>query len=95
MSVENGEKRWLSWLVRIILPALVAAQWIGLSADVAEVRRELAELRRELEEDNRRDAKLEAEQDCSLIRLETLVDGLLGQQGGGRQTDDHTGGQGR
>jgi hypothetical protein len=82
----NGEKRWLQWIVRIILPALVAAQWLTLSGELEELRREVRSLREEV-------ARRELEQDLALVRLETLYGLGRGQQGGGDQADDHPGGQ--
>lgn len=74
MAADDRERSWLTWLVRIILPALVAAQWIGLSGEVRDVRREVESLRRELEVDQRLELARSADLDRRLVRLETIVD---------------------
>ncbi len=69
----NGEKRWLRWIARVILPALIAAQWVTLSANFDDLRYEVRELRRTLSERLLYDAG----QDAALERLELLSELLM------------------
>ncbi len=77
---SNGEKRWLTWVVRIILPALIAMMWLNLAGEIDDLRGEVRLLRCEVggklteQEGNNR------EQNERLARLETVV-GLLWDDG--------------
>ena len=77
---SNGEKRWLTWVVRIILPALIAIMWLNLAGEIDDLRGEVRLLRCEVggklteQEGNNR------EQNERLARLETVV-GLLWDDG--------------
>jgi hypothetical protein len=72
-SNGNGEKRWLRWVAKVILPALIAAQWVTLSADFDDLRLELRELRRAVGERLLHDSG----QDAALERLDLLSELLL------------------
>ncbi len=72
-SNGNGEKRWLRWIAKVILPALIAAQWVTLSANFDDLRDEVRELRRTVNERLLYDAG----QDAALERLELLSELLL------------------
>lgn len=77
---NNGERRWLTWVVRIILPALIAMMWLNLAGELDDLRDEVRLLRCEVggklteQEGNNR------EQNERLARLETVV-GLLWDDG--------------
>lgn len=67
---NNNEKRWLTWLVRIILPALIAAMWLGLSGRLDDVHNEVAALRIEMRGELAEQAEHNQEQDIVLTRHE-------------------------
>jgi len=78
----NGEKRWLTWLVRVILPALVAAMWLNLAGEIDELRDDVREMRGEVRDEMKSQRLVNREQDGCLARLDTEV-GLLRDDGRG------------
>jgi len=82
----NGEKGWLKWLVRVVLPALVAAlwvaQWASLSAQLVNLRDEVREMRGEIRGELESQQLVNREQDGRLARLDAEV-GFLRDDGGG------------
>lgn len=51
MPGNNNEKKWLTWLVRIILPVLIAAMWLGLSGRFDDLQDEVQSLRVEMRDE--------------------------------------------
>ncbi|OGD78491.1 MAG: hypothetical protein A2Y64_09435 [Candidatus Coatesbacteria bacterium RBG_13_66_14] len=82
MSDGNGEKRWLTWLVRVIVPALIAALWLSLSAQLDDLRCEVREMRAEVRDELKSQRLVNREQDGRLARLDAEV-GLLRDDGRG------------
>ena len=41
----NGERAWLVWLVRVVIPALIIGMWWNLATVQGEVKTEVRELR--------------------------------------------------
>ncbi|MCX7021995.1 MAG: hypothetical protein NTW26_06955 [bacterium] len=82
----NGEKSWLKWLVRVILPVLIAAlwgvQWASLSSQIEDLRCEVREMRGEIRGELESQQLVNREQDGCLARLETEV-GFLRDDGRG------------
>ena len=82
----NGEKRWLTWIVRLVLPALVAAlwtlQWLSLSAQLTDLKDEVREMRGEVRDELKSQRFVNREQDGCLARLDAEV-GLLRDDGRG------------
>ncbi|HUT98422.1 MAG TPA: hypothetical protein VM054_05020 [bacterium] len=82
----NGEKRWLRWIVRLALPALVAAlwgvQWASLSSQLDGLWDEVRELRGEVRDELNSQRLVNREQDGRLARLYAEV-GFLRDDGRG------------
>jgi len=78
----NGEKGWLKWLVRFILPALIAALWLSLSAQIYDLRDEVREMRGEMRDELNSQRLVNREQDGRLARLDAEV-GFLRDDGRG------------
>jgi hypothetical protein len=82
----NGDNGWLTWTVRLVLPALIAAlwavQWASLSAQIDDLRDEVKEMRGDIRGELVAKTTTNAEQDARLARLETQV-GLLREDGRG------------
>ncbi len=70
---NNGEKRWLTWAVRIIIPALIAMMWLGLSGELDDLKGEVRALRAEVRTGLAEQAEVNRGQDGHLARLETVV----------------------
>lgn len=68
--MDNGEKRWLTWIVRIILPALVGAMWLSIGADISELKEEVKELRCAVYDQQLEAAEARAELDARLRLVE-------------------------
>jgi len=85
-GTNNGEKRWLTWLVRVIVPALIAAlwiaQWASLSAQIGDLRDEVREMRGEIRGELELQQLVNREQDGRLARLDAEV-GFLRDDGRG------------
>lgn len=45
---NNGERRWLIWAVRIIIPALIAMMWLDLFGELDDLKGEVRALRAEV-----------------------------------------------
>jgi hypothetical protein len=86
MTDGNGEKRWLTWIVRLVLPALIAAlwavQWASLSAQLCNLRDEVREMRGEVRDELKSQRFVNREQDGRLARLDAEV-GFLREDGRG------------
>ncbi len=76
---NNGEKRWLTWAVRIIIPALIALMWLGLSGELDDLKGEVRALRVELRTELAEQAGVNREQDVEITRIGTMVGVLWGQ----------------
>ncbi len=76
---NNGEKRWLTWVVRIILPALVAMMWLNLAGELDDLRDEIRALRVEVRTELAGQANTNQAQDVEITRIGTMV-GVLWSQ---------------
>ena len=77
---NNSEKRWLTWAVRIIIPALIAMMWLNLAGELDDLRDEVRALRFEVRGEQAEQAESNRGQDERLARLETVI-GLLWDDG--------------
>jgi len=82
----NGEKRWLTWVARFVLPAVIAAlwavQWASLSAQLTDLKDEVREMRGEVRDELKSQRVINREQDGRLARLDAEV-GFLREDGRG------------
>lgn len=67
---QNGEKRWLTWVVRVILPALVGAMWLSIGSDIADLKVEVKELRCAVYEQQLEFAEVRADLEARLHIIE-------------------------
>ena len=65
---NHNETRWLTWLVRIVLPVLIAAMWLGLSGRLDDLRDEILALRIEMRGEQTEQAEHDQEQDIRLTQ---------------------------
>jgi len=86
MTNGNGEKKWLTWIVRLVLPGLIAAlwtlQWVSLSAQLTDLKDEVREMRGEVRDELKSQRLVNREQDGRLARLDAEV-GFLREDGRG------------
>ena len=94
---NNSEKRWLTWIVRVVVPALVAAlwvaQWASLSGQIEDLRCEVREMRADMKGELAAQRETDRGHDARLARLDAAL-GFLGEDGRRDYSHHDSGGEG-
>lgn len=77
MTNNNSEKRWLTWLVRIVLPALIAAMWLSQTNRFNDLGDEVAALHIEMRGELAEQAERNQAQDILLTQHEVKLAQVL------------------